>query len=264
MLDERCTTTSTLHFSYHVSCQHRRVAMPSLLLSPAALLLLRGVSASDTNVDATTAYPTNLEMAAIPTRVPSTAEPTPHQPQHTISSPTPSLTTASRTLAPSTAEEEPTHVITIASPTQLHTRVAQLRYWQQLYPRPFLLQLLLLPCLPLKDAAMTETGKMTMTAFIPLTYAKVIVIMMMIVLVISFVTNVVVIRPSLDVAEENLMAHYLTTAFGPLMMVVMVVLWMMHPLLHLFHQAYQLFQPYLLLRLPLHLLFQQVRHSYLQ
>ena len=103
--------------------------MPSLLLSPAALLLLRGVSASDTNVDATTAYPTNLETA-IPTRVPSTAEPTPHQPQHTISSPTPSpsLTTASRTLAPSTAEEEPTHVITIASPTQLHTRVAQLRY----------------------------------------------------------------------------------------------------------------------------------------
>ena len=64
--------------------------MPSILsLSPAVLLLLHGVSASDTNnIDATTAY--DLDTAS-PTRAPSTDEP--HQP--TIASPTWSLTTAS-------------------------------------------------------------------------------------------------------------------------------------------------------------------------
>lgn len=64
--------------------------MPSILsLSPAVLLLLHGVSASDTNnIDATTAY--DLDTAS-PTRAPSTDEP--HHP--TIASPTWSLTTAS-------------------------------------------------------------------------------------------------------------------------------------------------------------------------
>ena len=99
-----------------------------------------------------------------------------------------------------------------------------------------------------------ETGKINLNAYIPLANAKVIVIMMKIVQVISFVTNVVVTKPYLDALEGNLSAHYLTTAFN---------LSVHHLLLCLFPQAYLLFQPSLLFRLTLRL-FQKVRQCYLQ
>ena len=99
-----------------------------------------------------------------------------------------------------------------------------------------------------------ETGKINLNAYIPSANAKVIVIMMKIVQVILFVTNVVVTKPCQDVLEGNLSFHYLTTAFN---------LSVLHLLLCLFLQAYLLSQPCLLFRLTLRL-FQQVRHCYLQ